>query len=74
MQQSFFVELPNTVEGRVDTFTLPEGIYEVRNNISLVDTLSGRAYTIGDKVTVTVAAANVGAGLIDFTLEKHEAV
>ena len=70
----FFVELPNTVEGRVDTFTLPEGIYEVRNSISLVDTLSSRAYTIGDKVTVTVAAANVGAGLIDFTLEKHEAV
>ena len=74
INSGFFVELPNTVEGRVDTFTLPEGIYEVRNNISLVDTLSGRAYTIGDKVTVTVAAANVGAGLIDFTLEKHEAV
>ena len=68
-----FVELPNTVEGRIDTFTLPQGEYEVRNGIMLVETLSNTIYTMGDKVTVTVAAVNVGAGRIDFTLDKHEA-
>ena len=70
----FFVELPNTVEGRVDVFTLPQGEYEVRNGIMLVETLSNTVYAMGDKVTVTVAAVNVGAGRIDFTLDKHEAV
>lgn len=71
INSGFFVELPNTVEGRVDTFTLPEGIYEARDNILLVETLSNKAYTVGDKVKVTVAAANVGAGQIDFTLDEH---
>ena len=68
-----FVELPNTVEGRIDTFTLPQGEYEVRNGIMLVETLSNTVYAMGDRVTVTVAAVNVGAGRIDFALEKHEA-
>ncbi len=70
----FFVELPNTVEGRVDTATLPSGVYEERDNIALVETLSNKAYTIGDKVKVTLAAVNVGLGLIDFALDEHEAV
>ena len=64
----FFVELPNTVEGRVDTYTLPEGIYEVRNDISLAETLSNTVYTIGDRVRVKCAAANVSAGTVDFIL------
>ena len=66
-----FVELPNTVEGRIDIFNLPEGEYEVRNNIALVETLSNTAYTMGDKVKVTLAAVNVGMGQIDFTLDEH---
>ena len=69
-----FVELPNTVEGRIDTFTLPQGEYEVKNGIMLVETLSNTVYAMGDRVTVTVAAVNVGAGRIDFALEKHEAL
>ncbi|HBH94880.1 MAG TPA: hypothetical protein DDX91_03955 [Ruminococcaceae bacterium] len=65
------MELPNTVEGRIDIFNLPEGEYEVRNNIALVETLSNTAYTMGDKVKVTLAAVNVGMGQIDFTLDEH---
>ena len=67
-----FVELPNTVEGRIDTFTLPQGEYELRNGIMMVEMLSNTVYAMGDKVTVTVAAVDVGMGRIDFTLEKHE--
>lgn len=72
INNGFFVELPNTVEGRVDTTALPTGIYEVRDNIALVDTLSGKAYTIGDPVKIVVAGANVSSGLIDFALKSTE--
>lgn len=74
INSGFFVELPNTVEGRVDIFTLPEGEYEVRNGITLVETLSNTAYNMGDKVKVTLAAVNVGMGQIDFTLDEHTVV
>ena len=67
----FFVELPSTVEGRVDTMTLPVGTYELSNDISLVETLSNTAYTIGDAVRVKCAAADVGSGMIDFELLEH---
>ena len=68
INNGFFVELENTVEGKIDTMSLPTGVYEVENNISLVEQVSKKAYTIGDKVRIKVAAANVGTGLIDFTL------
>ena len=51
-------------------FTLPEGEYEVRNGIALVETLSNTAYSMGDKVRVTLAAVNVGMGQIDFRLDE----
>ena len=70
VNSGIFVELPNTVEGRVDVFTLPEGEYEVRNGIALVETLSNTAYSMGDRVRVTLAAVNVGMGQIDFTLDE----
>lgn len=71
INSGIFVELPNTVEGRVDTFTLPEGEYEVRNNLMLVETLSNKVYAMGDRVKVTLSAVNVGAGQIDFVLDEH---
>lgn len=71
INSGIFVELPNTVEGRIDTFTLPEGEYEVRNGIMLVEMLSNTVYAMGDKVKVTLSAVNVGAGQIDFVLDEH---
>ncbi|MBQ9483564.1 MAG: ribonuclease R [Ruminiclostridium sp.] len=68
----FFVELPNTVEGRVDTMTLPVGTYELTNDISLVETVTGKTYTIGDAVRVKCVAADVGGGMIDFELLEHK--
>ena len=68
----FFVELPNTVEGRVDTMTLPAGTYELTNDISLVETVTGKTYTIGDAVRVKCVAADVGGGMIDFELLEHK--
>ena len=64
----FFVELPNTVEGRVDALTLPVGQYELSNEIALLDTLSGKSYTVGDAVRVKCVASDVASGMIDFEL------
>ena len=64
----FFVELPNTVEGKVDVLSLPQGAYEVKDSIALVESLSGKAYTIGDSVRVKCVKADAGSGLIDFIL------
>ena len=72
INSGIFVELPNTVEGRVDTFTLPQGEYEVRNGIILVETLSNTVYAMGDSVKVKVANVNVGLGQIDFELVEHK--
>lgn len=68
----FFVELPNTVEGRVDVMTLPVGTYELSNDISLLEKVSGKAYTIGDAVRVRCAAADVAGGMVDFELLEHK--
>ena len=62
----FFVELANTVEGRVDVISLPQGDYVLKNDIALCDALTGRAYTIGDRIRIKCAAADVSGGLIDF--------
>ncbi len=67
-----FVELPNTVEGRIDITALPEGNYDLLNNISLVESNSNISYTIGEKVRVKCAASNPAMGIIDFELiEKY---
>lgn len=66
----FFVELPNTVEGKVDIMTLPAGDYEARNNIALFETITHTSYTIGDRVRVKCVNANVNLGQIDFELIK----
>ncbi|MBP5605277.1 MAG: VacB/RNase II family 3'-5' exoribonuclease [Ruminiclostridium sp.] len=67
----FFVGLANTVEGSVDTTTLPIGTYELVNDVSLTETLTGKTYTIGDRVKVKCTASDVGSGMIDFELLEH---
>ncbi len=70
IDSGFFVELPNTVEGKVDVFSLPVGDYEVRDGISLVEIMSNTIYMMGDKVRVKCVKADVSAGLIDFILVR----
>lgn len=66
VDSGFFVELPNTVEGKVDVFSLPVGDYECRDGISLVEIMSNTVYMMGDKVRVKCVRADVSSGLIDF--------
>lgn len=66
----FYVELPNTVEGLVMTESLPDGPYEFDGRFSLTQN-GKKAYSIGDRVKVICAAANVPSGKIDFTVCKE---
>ncbi len=70
IDSGFFVELPNTVEGKVDVFSLPVGDYETRDNIALVEIMSNTVYMMGDKVKVKCVKADVSSGLIDFIIVK----
>ena len=65
-----FVELPNTVEGKIDVRSLSDNYFEVRNGIALYDSVSGTMYTMGDKVRVKCINANVNLGQTDFELIK----
>lgn len=70
LDSGFFVQLPNTVEGKVDVMSLPVGDYEARDNISLVEIMSNTVYMMGDKVRIKCVKADVSSGLIDFILVK----
>ncbi len=64
----FFVELPNTVEGRVSMESLKNGPYDYDGRFAY--TKYGKtAYRVGDTVRVICAGANVSAGQIDFVVE-----
>lgn len=68
VQQGFFVELPNTVEGLVRAATLLDDRYILdEKNYRLVGR-GGRCFRIGDEVRVCVAAANMETGRVEFEL------
>lgn len=63
----FFVELANTIEGRVDILNLPKDDY---NYSEQQISLTGKKYKfkIGDKVRIKVAGADTATRKIDFEL------
>lgn len=63
-----FVMLENTVEGRVDVSLLPSGVYEMENGVALVEQVTRKAYTVGDKVRVRCIGVSVPMGTVDFEL------
>lgn len=63
-----FVQLENTVEGRVDVYTLPPGEYVRQDFLTLTETVSGARYEAGTAVRVECVGASVAAGLIDFVI------
>lgn len=63
----FFVELPSTAEGLVRIETLKDGPYDFDGRFTLKK--AGKpCYSVGDKVRVKCAAANVSTGQVDFTI------
>lgn len=66
-----YVELENTVEGLVHVSRLSNGEMTLANSMSLVDSLTGKSYRIGDPVRVKLIGVSVSAGNVDFDLVKQ---
>lgn len=69
----FYVELDNTVEGLVKVKTLDDDYYVFRESAyALTGEMTGRTFTIGDKVSIVVSDVDVQARTIDFLLYHGE--
>ena len=64
----FYVMLQNTVEGMVRIEDLPQGNYEINENVSIKDVLTDKSYQVGDNVKVFLSSVDVSRGNIDFIL------
>lgn len=67
---AMYVELPNTVEGRIDFADLPAGNYVLDGSVRLRDTESQNVYNIGTPMRVVLMRADVSSGQIDFCPEE----
>ena len=68
-----YVQLPNTVEGLVPVRSLRDDYYEYDERTArLVGERSGKVYSLGQPVRVTVASVDTMARTIDFELYEEE--
>ncbi len=65
-----YVELENSVEGLVHISALADEEMQLVDGVSLTGIRTGRAFSLGDTVTVQVAAVDIGQGNIDFVLAQ----
>ena len=63
-----YIELDNTVEGLVHVSRLSTNQMTLANGMSLVDSLTGKSYRIGDQVKVKLIGVSISAGNVDFEL------
>lgn len=65
-QRGIFVELPNSVEGFVPIDSFTETDYKFDGMVSQIDQKTKKKLTIGQRLNIKVAAADVASGKIDF--------
>lgn len=65
-QRGVFVELPNSVEGFVPVESFKGAKFRFDGMITQIDENTGRKLTIGQPLSIRVAAADVASGRIDF--------
>ena len=70
--QGIYVELENTVEGLVHAESICKGEPQLIESMRLKDPVSGRQWSLGDRVRVRVDRADVALGRVDFALEETE--
>ncbi len=70
-----FVQLPNTVEGLIRLDQMNDDYYQFnQQHMMLMGERTGRAFRIGQQVTIEVAAVDVPERQIDFTLLESEQI
>ncbi len=72
-KSGFYVELPNTVEGRVALSDMADDYYNfIPGSYSLRGERTGKTYNIGDSIKIIISGANTVTGDIDFVPADKE--
>ena len=72
-QRGLFIELDNGVEGFVPTSSLTPTGTMLTEGIRLSDPVSGKSWSLGDKMMITIVRADVNLGKIDFEVAPESA-
>ncbi|MCI6741545.1 MAG: ribonuclease R [Faecalibacterium prausnitzii] len=67
-QRGLFIELDNGVEGFVPASSLTPSGTSLTEGVRLTDPASGKTWSLGDKMMITIVRADVNLGKIDFEL------
>lgn len=65
-QRGLFIELDNGVEGFVPASSLTPSGTSLTEDVRLTDPASGKTWSLGDKMMITIVRADVNLGKIDF--------
>ena len=65
-QRGLFIELDNGVEGFVPASSLTPSGTSLTEGVRLTDPVSGKSWSLGDKMMITIVRADVNLGKIDF--------
>ena len=65
-QRGLFIELDNGVEGFVPASSLTPSGTNLTEGVRLTDPASGKSWSLGDKMMITIVRADVNLGKIDF--------
>jgi ribonuclease R len=65
-QRGLFIELDNGVEGFVPASSLTPSGTSLTEGVRLTDPASGKTWSLGDKLMITIVRADVNLGKIDF--------
>ena len=65
-QRGLFIELDNGVEGCVPASSLTPSGSRLTEGVRLTDPASGKTWSLGDKMMITIVRADVNLGKIDF--------
>ena len=72
-QRGLFVELENGVEGFVPASSLTPSGTNLTEGIRLSDPVSGKSWSLGDSMMITIVRADVNLGKIDFEVAPASA-
>ena len=65
-QRGLFIELDNGVEGFVPASSLTPSGTSLTEGVRLTDPASGKTWSLGDKMMITIVRADINLGKIDF--------
>ena len=71
-QRGLFIELDNGVEGFVPAASLTPSGTNLTEGVRLSDPVSGKNWSLGDKMMITIVRADVNLGKIDFEVAPEQ--